>query len=76
MKINNNNTINDGVIYIPYIFVTEKTTINNTVVWYRNRIKNMLLKIKFFFYKPKAVKNFEKHSIKPINSKYITKFNI
>lgn len=65
-----------GIIYIPYIFVVEKTTINNTVVWYRNRFKNILLKIKFFFYKPKSVKNFENHSIKPINTRFYTNIKV
>jgi hypothetical protein len=59
-----------GYIYAPYVTKTVKTSVNGVTVWYSNKMINLCLKIKFFFYTPKALKNFEKYSNKPIDSKY------
>lgn len=56
-----------GIIWAPYIIKTVKTSINNTTVWHSNKFLNLLLRIKFFFWKPKDLKIFEKYSNKPIN---------
>lgn len=45
-----------GYIFIPYVFKTVKTTINDETVWYENKWKNLLLKIKFLFIKPRYLK--------------------
>jgi len=55
-----------NIIYIPYKFITIKTTINNEVVWHRNKFINLLLKIKRFFTK---TNNFEKYSFPTIDPK-------
>ena len=59
-----------GYIYIPYVTKTVKTTVNGVTVWHSNKMINFWLKIKFFFWKPKTLKNFEAYSSKPINAKY------
>ena len=45
------NNEDHGVIYCPYRIVTTKITVNNRVVWHRNKFINFLLKIKFFYIK-------------------------
>ena len=65
-----------GIVYVPYIIETISTSINSTTVWYKNKWKNLWLKIKFFFKKPEDVKRWEKYSKKEINSKYYQKINI
>ena len=57
-------------IYAPYVIKTVKTTVNNVTVWHSNKLINLLLKIKFFFWKPKTLKRFEKYINKPINPKF------
>ena len=59
-----------GYIYIPYVTKTVKTTVNGVTVWHSNKMINFWLKIKFFFWKPNTLKNFESYSSKPINAKY------
>ena len=59
-----------GYIYAPYTTKTVKTTVNGVTVWHSNKLINFWLKIKFFFWKPKALKNFEAYASKPINSKF------
>jgi hypothetical protein len=65
-----------GYIYAPYVTKTVKTSVNGVTVWYSNKMINLWLKIKFFFYTPKALKNFEKYSNKPIDSKYYEEITI
>lgn len=55
-----------GLIRAPYVSITNSTSINGETVWYRNKFKNFLLKIKFFFKKPK----YSHYSSKMVNSKY------
>lgn len=43
-----------GIVYVPYIIETTSISINGTIVWYKNKWKNLWLKIKFFF---KILKN-------------------
>jgi hypothetical protein len=59
-----------GYIYAPYTTKTVKTTVNGVTVWHSNKLINFWLKIKFFFWKPKTLKNFEAYAAKPINAKY------
>jgi hypothetical protein len=40
----------ENKIYVPYVMVCTSTTINNEVVWYKNKWKNLLLKIKRYFF--------------------------
>jgi hypothetical protein len=43
-----------GYVWAPYTIVNTSTSINGEVVWYKNKWKNFLLKIKHFFVgKPK-----------------------
>jgi hypothetical protein len=70
------NKLKSGIIYAPYVTKTVATKINNTTVWHSNKFINLWLKIKFFFWKPKDLKRFEKYSNKPINSKYYTEIKI
>ena len=55
------NNKDKGFILLPYIMRTTKTSINGETVWYANKMKNFLLKIKRFFYKSKNLKNVEKY---------------
>lgn len=57
-----------GYIWLPYITKTVKTTINGETVWCENKWKNLLLKIKYFFIKPKYLKNVPFYKKKGINS--------
>lgn len=51
------NNKDKGIVFVPYIIDEPKSTdINGEVVWYRNKWKNLLLKIKRFFYKSKNLK--------------------
>lgn len=68
-KINKDN-LEKGYILVPYITKTVKTTINGEVVWYANRWKNLLLKIKHFFIKPKYLKNAHVYKNKVINPSF------
>lgn len=65
-------TINGGkgYVYLPLIFKTRCTTINNEVVWYSNSFLNLLLKIKHFFFKSKNLKNHYKYVNKKVNGSY------
>jgi hypothetical protein len=65
-----------GMVYVPYIIETTSTSINDTTVWYKNKWKNLWLKIKFFFKKPEELKRLEKYSKKEINSKHYQKIKI
>jgi len=42
-----------GYKTIPYINVNTKTSINGETVWYKNKLKNLLLRIKHLVIKPK-----------------------
>jgi hypothetical protein len=65
------NNKDKGVVFTPYIIGEPKSTdINGEVVWYRNKLLNLLLKIKRFFYKSKNLKNVEKYSNKKVNSSF------
>lgn len=68
--------IEPGYIYAPYRIVTVSTQINGETVWYKNKLKNLWLKIKFFFIKPKYYKLMKKYPPKPINPKYYGIFKI
>jgi hypothetical protein len=59
-----------GYIYVPYVTKTVKTSVNGVTLWHSNKIINLWLKIKFFFWKPKTLKNFKAYDGKPINAKY------
>lgn len=59
-----------GFIYAPFIMKTRSTNINGVTVWHSNRLLNFWIQVKFFFWKPKALKNFERYATKPVNPKY------
>lgn len=58
-----------GYIYLPYKVVNVKTTINGEAVWYKNKWKNLGLKIWRLFIKPQYLKNSKKYSEKTIDPK-------
>ncbi len=70
----NNN--NKGYVWLPYITKTVKTSINGETVWYANKWKNLLLKIKHFFFKPKYLKNAHIYKNKVVNSSFYGVFKI
>jgi len=57
-------------ISVPYIFKTISTSVNGETVWYSNKWKNLLLKIKHFFFKPKCFKNANIYNKKIISHSY------
>lgn len=57
---------NNGYYWMPYVTKIYKMNINGEPVWYANKWKNLLLKIKHIFVKPKYLKHGEKY-IKGIN---------
>jgi len=59
---------NSGPIFVPFILKTTKVDINGEIVWYANKWKNFLLKIKRIFIKPKHSKLIFKKKI--ISTKY------
>ena len=65
-----------GYVWLPYITKTVKTEINGETVWYANKWKNLLLKIKHFFIKPKYLKNAHLYSKKTINDKFYQRIKI
>ena len=65
-----------GLVYIPYKIETTATMINGQYVWYKNRWKNMMLKIKHFFVKPKYIKNLNLYKDKKIDSSNYMVMNI
>ncbi len=65
------NNKDKGIVFAPYIIDEPKSTdINGEVVWYHNKWKNLLLRIKRFFYKSKNLKNAEKYLNKKVNSSF------
>ena len=70
----NNN--NKGYVWLPYITKTVKTSINGEAVWHANKWKNLLLKIKHFFFKPKYLKNAHIYKNKVVNSSFYGVFKI
>ena len=52
----------EGYVMLPYTIVTVKTTVNGETVWYKNKFKNFLLRVKNFFHKSKNLKNHERYS--------------
>lgn len=59
-----------GYILAPYMIKTVSTSINGETVWYSNKWKILLLKIKFFFYKSKNLKNSKKYLNKKVNHSF------
>ena len=64
----NSNNKDKGYVWLPYTTKTVKTTINGETVWHSNKLKNLLLKIKHFFIKPKYLKNQHLYKNKTVNS--------
>lgn len=62
------NNKDKGYVWLPYITKTVRTDINGEPVWYSNKCKNLLLKIKHFFIKPKYLKNAHFYKNKVVNS--------
>jgi len=61
-----------GYVFLPYIIKNIKTDINGETVWYANKFKNFLLKIKHFFVKPKYLKNAHIYKNTSINPSFYT----
>jgi hypothetical protein len=51
------NNKDKGYVLFPYVIKIVSKSINGETVWYANKWKNLLLKIKHFFIKPKYLKN-------------------
>lgn len=64
------NNKDKGYVWLPYITKTTKTTIDGETVWYDNKWKNLLFKIKHFFIKPKYLKNAHVYKNKAINNSF------
>lgn len=62
------NTEEKGYINVPYIMETNSTSINGETVWYKNRWKNFLLKLKHLIIKPNT--KYSKYSNNNVNSSY------
>jgi hypothetical protein len=71
-------SLEKGYVWAPYVCVTVATSINGETVWYKNKFKNFLLKIKHFFIKPKYLKSkfISKYSQKTINSNFYNTIKI
>lgn len=52
--------IEQGYIFVPYIIVNVATSVNGEIVWYKNKWKNLGLKIKRLFIKSKHLNNLNK----------------
>ena len=59
----------EGYILMPYTIKIVRTSINGETVWYLNKWKNLLLKMKYFFIKPKYLKNVHFYK-RPVNSSF------
>jgi hypothetical protein len=70
------NNKNKGYVLLPYKIITEAISINGEYVYYRNKWKNLLLKIKHFFVKPNYLKNKFKYMNKKINLDYYEIINV
>jgi hypothetical protein len=71
-------SLKEGYVWLPYITKTVSTSINGETVWYANIFKNFLLKIKYFFIKPKYLKSkfISKYAQKIINPNFYNTFKI
>ena len=65
-----------GFVWLPYITKTVSSSINGETVWYANKWKNLLLKIKHFFIKPKYLNNLHRYKNKTVNSSFYGVVNI
>ena len=61
------NNKDNGIVWLPYAIKVASTSINGETVWHANKWKNILLKIKHFFIKPKYLKNAHIYKNKPVN---------
>lgn len=76
MENNKDKGLDKGYMWLPYVTKNVSTSINGETVWYSNKWKNLLLKIKHFFIKPKYLKNAHKYKNKMVNSSFYEKVNI
>ena len=58
------NNLGPGYVYAPYVIVNVATFINGEAVWYKNRWKNLGLKIRRLFIKPEYLKHVHPKTIK------------
>jgi hypothetical protein len=65
-----------GYFYIPFIIKILKTDINGETVWFANKWKNLLLKLKRIFIKPKHLKYVNLYKNKTPNPSYYGKIKI
>jgi hypothetical protein len=66
----NNEQFKPRIVYLPYITKVISTNVNGTTVWHSSKFINFWLKIKFFFYKPEALKKLEIYANKKVSAKY------
>ena len=67
---------NEGYIWMPYIPKVVSVMINSETVWYSNKWKNLLLKIKRIFIKPEYLKNIPRYTSKPVNPDFYETFRL
>ena len=70
-----NNKDNEYVMS-PYITKIVKTSVNGETMWYANKWKNTLLKLKHFFYKTKNHRRFLELSKKKVDASFYMKIPI
>ncbi len=70
------NNKDKGFVWVPYVIKTVSTSINGETVWYANKWKNFLLKVKHFFIKPKYLKNAHRYKNKVVNPSFYGKVKI
>jgi len=66
----------NGFKLLPFVIINTATMVNGEYVWYKSKWKNMLLKIKHFFVKPKYIKNMHLYTDKKIESSNYMTINI
>lgn len=74
MKMENNK--DNGYVWVPCKMKTISASINGETVWFANKWKNFLLKIKHLFIKPKYLKNVHMYKNKIVNQSYYGTINI
>jgi hypothetical protein len=69
------NKVNEGYVFVPYIIKPVSTSINSKTVWYSNKIKNLILKIKHIFIKSKGIESLNYIKNKKINTSFYQTIN-
>jgi hypothetical protein len=56
-----------GIVWMPYVAKTVSVSVNGETVWHANVWKNLCLKIRRFFIRPKYMKNADAYKNKQVN---------